>query len=111
MLIQAISIAPLQVHYTQRCSRQSTDTVSEFHSEAPQATVSEGLAQSPYVAARAGLEPTTLRRKGADSTNEPPRPQCCCPRQDLSMENFLINEGCSGPTYLTPHGTTELVRF
>src|SRR6218665_120444 len=42
---------------TQRRSRHSTDTVPEFHAEAPQATVSEGLAQGPYVAARAGVEP------------------------------------------------------
>src|SRR6218665_1201001 len=28
---------------TQRCSRHSTDTVPEFHTEAPQATASEGL--------------------------------------------------------------------
>ena len=50
------------------------DTVSEFHAEAPQATVSEGLAQCPYVGARAGFEPTTLWKKGDESTNEPPRP-------------------------------------
>jgi len=50
------------------------DTVSEFHAKAPQATASEGLAQGPYVAARAGSEPTTLRMKGPESTNEPPRP-------------------------------------
>ena len=37
----------------------------------PQATASEGLAQGPYVATRAGFEPTTLRTKGNDSTNEP----------------------------------------
>ena len=36
----------------------STDTVSEFHAEAPQATAGKGLAQGPYVAARAGVEPT-----------------------------------------------------
>ena len=48
------------------------DTVSEFHAEAPQATVSGGLAQGPYVVARAGVEPMTLRTKGVDSTNEPP---------------------------------------
>jgi len=35
--------------------------VSEFHAEAPQATASEVLAQFPYVAARAGFEPATLR--------------------------------------------------
>jgi len=40
----------------------------------PQATASEGLAQGPYVAARAGFEPMTLHMKGAESTNEPPCP-------------------------------------
>ena len=50
------------------------DTVSEFHVEAPQATTSEGFAQGPYVAARAAVEPTTLRTKGVDSINEPPYP-------------------------------------
>ena len=47
--------------------------MSEFHAEAPQAAASEGLAQSPYVSARAGFEHTTLRTKGEESTNEPPR--------------------------------------
>ena len=48
-----------------------------LHAEALQATVSEGPAQGPYmyVAARAGFDPTTLRSKGIDSTNEPPRPK------------------------------------
>jgi len=49
------------------------DTVPEFHTEAPQATVSEELVQGPYVAARAGFEPTTLRLKGIDPTNATPR--------------------------------------
>jgi len=35
--------------------------VSEFHAETPKAIASEGLAEDPYVAGRAGLEPTTLR--------------------------------------------------
>src|SRR6218665_2448635 len=35
-----------------RSSRHSTDIVLEFHAEAPQETQSEGLAQSPYIAAR-----------------------------------------------------------
>jgi len=35
--------------------------VSEFHAEVPQAAVSEGLARGPYMADRAGVEPTTLR--------------------------------------------------
>ena len=50
------------------------DTVSEFHAKAPQATASAGLAQVPYVAARVGFKPATLRTKGDESTNEPPRP-------------------------------------
>src|SRR6218665_3316143 len=59
---------------TQKHSRHSTDTVPEFHAEAPHATVSEGLAQGLYVVARAGVEPTTLRTKGVESINAPPRP-------------------------------------
>ena len=42
----------------------STDTVSEFHAEAPQATVREVLAQGLSVATRAGFEPATLQTKG-----------------------------------------------
>jgi len=38
-----------------------------------QATVCKGLAQGPYMAARAGVETTTLRLKIIDSTNAPPR--------------------------------------
>ena len=71
--IQTISIEPEQVYTTQRLSRHSTDTVLEFHAEAPQATASEELAQGPFVAARAGFEPTTLRTKGDKYTNEPPQ--------------------------------------
>ena len=54
----------------------NTDTVSVFHSEAPQVTASEGLAQGPYVAARAGFEPMTLRAKVINSTNAPHTPNC-----------------------------------
>jgi len=54
---------------TQRSSRHSTDTISECHAEAPQATASEGLAQRPYLAARAGFELATLRTKGDEYTN------------------------------------------
>src|SRR6218665_2472852 len=39
----------------------STDTVSEFHAEGHRQTAGKGLAQGPSVAARAGVEPTTLR--------------------------------------------------
>src|SRR6218665_62990 len=63
---------------TQKRSRHSTDTVPKFHAEAPQATASEGFAQGPYVAAKAGFEPTTLGSKGNESTNESP-----CPTNDI----------------------------
>jgi len=55
---------PLQVHYYSEAPQHSTDTVSEFHAEAPQATASEGLTQGPYMADRAGFDPVTLRTKG-----------------------------------------------
>ena len=48
--------------------------MSEFHAKVPQATASEGLAKGPYMVARAAFEPTILLTKGAESTNEPPRP-------------------------------------
>ena len=57
-------------------SRHNTDSVSEFYTEAPHATASEGLAQGPYLAARAGFEPMTLQTKGVESTNVPPRQMC-----------------------------------
>ena len=44
-------------------SNDSTDIVSEFHAEAPQATANEELAQGIYMAARAGFEPATFRQK------------------------------------------------
>ena len=58
----------------QRRSRHSTDTVSEFHAEASQATASGGLAQGSYVVARVGFKPATLCLTGIDSTNAQPRP-------------------------------------
>ena len=48
-------------------------TAYSLHAEALHATVSEGLAQGPYMAARAVFEPTALRPKGVVSTNAPPR--------------------------------------
>ena|SRR6218665_1243793 len=57
-----------------RGAPDSTDTVPEFHTEAPQATVSEGLARGPYMVARAVVELMTLRTKGVDSTNAPHTP-------------------------------------
>src|SRR6218665_2305038 len=56
----------------------STGTMSKFHAEAPKSTASEGLAQGPYVTARAGFEPGTLRTKFVESTNEPPSLMYTC---------------------------------
>src|SRR6218665_1520420 len=53
---------------TQRRSRHSADTVSEFYTEAPQAIANEGFAQGPYLAAREGVELMTLRTIGFNST-------------------------------------------
>ena|SRR6218665_1198359 len=50
-----------------------TDTVSSLHAEALQAIAGKGLAQGPYMAARAGFEPATLPSKDIDSTNAQPR--------------------------------------
>src|SRR6218665_612108 len=57
-----LCIVPLQVQYYSEAL--------PFHAEAPQANASEGLTQGPFVAARAEFEPTTLRTKGDESTNE-----------------------------------------
>src|SRR6218665_1778535 len=43
-----------------------------------QATVSKGLAQGPYMAARSGVKPTTLWLRVIDLTNVPPRPTLVC---------------------------------
>ena len=72
--VQAISIAPLQVHYYSEVLPTQHGYCVGVSAKAPHATASEGLAQGPYVAARAGLELVTLRTKGDESTNEPPHP-------------------------------------
>src|SRR6218665_494608 len=62
--------------FQKRSRLQQSTLCRSLHAEALEATLSEGLAQGPYVAARAGFEPTTLRSKGVVSTKAPPRPQC-----------------------------------
>ena len=70
--IQTISIAPLQVHYYSEALQTQHGYCAGISCRS--ATVSEGLAQGPYVVARAGVEPMTLRTKGFDSTNAPHMP-------------------------------------
>ena len=65
--------------------------MSEFHAEAPQAAVSERLVQGPYMAARAGFEPTNFRKKDVESTNKPPRPIFA-----LSERSVRISSSVSG---------------
>ena len=43
--------------------------------------MSKGLAQGPYMAARVGFEPATLRTQGTERTTEPPKltsAKCSC---------------------------------
>src|SRR6218665_3581669 len=72
--IPAISIAPFKSSTTQRRSRLQHGYCIGVSRRSAQATVSKGLAQVPYVVARAAFEPMTLLTKGVDSTNEPKRP-------------------------------------
>ena len=58
----------------QRRSRLHHGYCIEVSRRSAQATAGKGLAQGPYLAARAGVEPTTLRLKVIVSTKAPPRP-------------------------------------
>src|SRR6218665_256733 len=59
---------------TQRRSRLQHRYCIGVSRRSAQATAGKGLAQGPYVVARAGVEPTTLRLKVIVSTKAPPRP-------------------------------------
>ena len=69
--IPAFSIAPLQVLYHSEALPTTARIL--YQSFTPKRT-GNGLAQGPYVMARAGVEPTTLRLKVIDSTKVPSRP-------------------------------------
>src|SRR6218665_478597 len=56
------------------CSRLQHGYCIRVSRRSAQATVGKGLAKGPYVAARAGVEPTTLRLKVIVSTEAPPHP-------------------------------------
>src|SRR6218665_1974849 len=74
-----ISIAPLQVHYySEALPTAALILCQSKHAKALQTTVSEGLAQGPYVAARVGFRPATLRTQGTELTAEPPCPTIYC---------------------------------
>src|SRR6218665_811697 len=74
LFILAISIAPLQVLYYSEALPTTARILYRSFTPKRKATVGKGLAQGPYVAARAGVEPTTLQLKVITSTNAPPHP-------------------------------------
>src|SRR6218665_1307867 len=75
--IQAISIAPLQVHYySDALPTQHGYCAGVSHRKRNRQLRVMDLPKVPivYVAARAGFEPTALLLKGIGSTNAPPCP-------------------------------------
>ena|SRR6218665_2428987 len=58
-------------YFVATCYTTPTSLLS-LAQKAPQATSSEGLVQSSYVASRAGFEHATFLRKIAETSNEPP---------------------------------------
>src|SRR6218665_4199015 len=73
VLYLSISIALLTASAFQKRSRPQQSTLCRsLHAEALQAIAGKGPAQGPYMAAKAGFEPTTLRSNGVASTNAPP---------------------------------------
>src|SRR6218665_2369035 len=64
--------APFKPSTTQRHSRLQHGYCIGVSRRNTQATAGKGLAQGPYVAARAGVEPTTFRLKVIVSTKAPP---------------------------------------
>src|SRR6218665_623612 len=72
--ILVISIAPLQVHYYSEALPTTARKLYQSFKPNRTATVGKGLAEGPYMAARARVEPTTLRLKAIDSTKAPPCP-------------------------------------
>src|SRR6218665_1085142 len=79
LIHSAIYIAPLQVLYYSEALQTTARIPYRSFTPKRNATVGKKLAQGPYMAARAGVEPTTLRLKAIDSTKAPPcptMPQC-----------------------------------
>src|SRR6218665_2524552 len=66
--------APFKSSTTQRRSRLQHGYCIGASCRSAQTTVGKGLAQGPYVAARTGVESTTIRLKVIDSTKALPRP-------------------------------------
>src|SRR6218665_194945 len=67
-------IAAHSMSLSEALSITSIDTVSEFTRRSATDNCKRRTCPSPYVAVKAGFGPATLRSKGIDSTNAPPRP-------------------------------------
>ena len=72
--IPAISIAPLQVLYYSEALPTTARILYRSFTPKRTGNCMKRLAKGPYVAARAGVEPTTLQLKVIVSTKAPPRP-------------------------------------
>src|SRR6218665_1554390 len=82
--------APFKSSTTQRRSQLQHGYCIGVSCRSAQATVGKGLAQGPYMAARAGVEPMTLRLKVIISTNAPPCPATFYRCHSLSVVGLLI---------------------
>src|SRR6218665_1528027 len=80
------SASSSQLRTTLRSSRLQHGYFIGVSRRSAQATVhvGKGLAQGPYMAARAGFEPTTLRLKAIDSTKAPSCPTIDCQKSTLT---------------------------
>jgi len=70
-----------------------------LHAETLLTTVRKGLAQGPYLAVRAGFEPTTLQSKGVVSINASPSP------------TFLMETSTSFPTLYVGYGSFTYLTY
>ena len=94
VLYLSISIALLTVWAFQQRSRPQQLTLCQsWHARALQATVSEELAQGPYVAARVGFEPTTRWSKGIQLYQ--------CATTPNSCSSTAIVRNCNWPAQVT----------
>jgi len=104
--IPAISIPSLQVlYYSEAIPTTARKLYRSFTPKRPQTTAGKGLAQGPYVMARAGVEPTTLRLKVIDSTKAPSRPMITdIVRTDdsklLQEWNLTTRQPCRAPHHV-----------
>src|SRR6218665_3581064 len=76
--IQVSSIAPLQVRYYSEAPPTQHGYYAGVSRRSATGNCELRTCPNPYVAARVGVEPTTLRLKAIDSTNAPPRPVEIC---------------------------------